>query len=184
MTWTAEQKATAVQTYADTANLGEAQRSVQTTDGDTPGKNTIKRWATDAGHDLDEISARADSKTAQAVATRLARLKDDKAHLACDLMADVRELRAQLFAPCTETKIVTLSGGKDSPAEWEVATADRDKPTFAEQVKILTAIGIAVDKIQVLTGEATERIDITGDVRTRAVELTDELARRRAAKVA
>jgi transposase-like protein len=145
-------------------------------------KPTLMDWLRKAGHDPAEIASRSDTKTTEATRTRVAQIEGRKAAFAADLMDDLKKLRAQLWAPCIEQKVVTLSGGKDSPATWEIAEVERDKPTFAEQVKILTAIGIAVDKVQVLTGGATERIDITGDVRTRALELADELAERRARK--
>jgi hypothetical protein len=55
---------------------------------------------------------------------------------------------------------VTLSGGKDRAATWEIVEVERDTPTFSEQVRIMTAVAIAVDKIQVLTGGVTSRVGI------------------------
>ncbi len=145
-------------------------------------RGTLRSWAKQAGHDTAELSAHAGTKTRAANEASVATMEARKLAFADGLMADLKKLRAQLFAPCVEQKVVTLSGGQGSPATWDIVEVERDKPTFADQVKILTSIGIAVDKVQILTGAATDRIDITGDVRSRAAELADELAARRARK--
>lgn len=149
-----------------------------------PARTTVQAWARKAGHDPDEISQHAPVKTEMANAARIAQMDQRKTELAADLLEDLQRLRVQLFAPCIEQKVVTLSGGQGNSATWEIVEVARDKPTFTDQVKILTSIGIAVDKVQILTGAATDRIDITGDVRARAVELADELAARRERKAA
>lgn len=180
--WTPDEKARAVGVYVSGGTLGEAQASIQREDGSKPTKDSVKRWAVAAGHDVD--AGRATAKTAMATAARIAQMDQRKTELAADLLEDLQRLRVQLFAPCIEQKVVTLSGGQGNSATWEIVEVARDKPTFTDQVKILTSIGIAVDKVQILTGAATDRIDITGDVRARAVELADELAARRERKAA
>jgi len=60
-----------------------------------------------------------------------------------------------------------------------------DRPDGAEQQKIVTAVAILVDKLQLLTGEATSRgetVALDRDaVVARTRQLRDELAERRAA---
>lgn len=155
MGYTDATKAEAVALYLE-HGLAEAQRRTRTDERpDGIPKQTMQSWLKNAGHDPAEIAGRTNEKTKAATEARIARMGQDKAALAADLLADLQRLRAQLFAPCTEKRIVTLSGGKDSSATWVVAEAERDQPTFSEQVSILTSIGIAVDKVQILTGDAT-----------------------------
>lgn len=143
-------------------------------------KPTLSRWLTP--EQAAEMHERFRHKTSRATEVAAATMATKKRDFADGLMSDLKKLRAQLFAPCVEQKVVTLSGAQGQSATWDIVEVERDKPTFADQVKILTSIGIAVDKVQILTGEATDRIDITGDVRSRAAELADELAQRRARK--
>lgn len=182
--WTPAEKDRAVTVYVESGSLAEAQRAVQRPDESKPGKGTIQGWARKSGVDVDAISEQSGQKTEAARAAHLSTMAAKKQAFAEALMGDLKKLRAQLFAPCVEQKVVTLAGGHGQSATWDIVEVHRDKPTFADQVKILTSIGIAVDKVQILTGEATDRIDITGDVRTRATELADELAQRRATKAA
>lgn len=143
-------------------------------------KATLSRWLTP--EQAAEMHQRFQHKTSRATEVHAATMETRKQAFASDLMDDLKKLRSQLFAPCVEQKVVTLSGGQGSSATWEIVEVARDKPTFTDQVKILTSIGIAVDKVQILTGAATDRIDIIGDVRSRAADLADELAARRARK--
>lgn len=120
-------------------------------------KPSLSRWLTPEQHT--ELAQRFQSKTSAATATHAADMAARRATLASDLLDDVQRLRAQLFAPCVERKVVTLAGSKDEVGTWELVDIDRDQPTFAEQKAIMTTLAIAVDKVQVLTGEATERIE-------------------------
>ena len=145
-------------------------------------KATLSRWLTP--EQAAEMHQRFHHKTSRATEVHALSMEAKKRAFAEALMGDLKKLRSQLFAPCVEDKVVTLAGAHGQSATWDIVEVHRDKPTFADQVKILTSIGIAVDKVQILTGEATDRIDITGDVRARATELADELAQRRATKAA
>lgn len=152
-TYTDAQKADAVAIYVDTGNLHQAARTC----GAAP--NSVKNWALAQGHDPEVIAARASEKTAAATRARVEDMAARRAQLASDLMGDVNRLRGQLFAPCVERKVVTLAGSKDEVGTWELVDIDRDQPTFTDQKAIMTTIAIAVDKIQILTGEATERVE-------------------------
>lgn len=151
-TYTDAQKADAVAIYVE-HGLAEAHRRTGIP------KNTIRDWATNAGIDTAAISGRASEKTAAANEARVEDMAARRAQLASDLMGDVNRLRGQLFAPCVERKVVTLAGSKDEVGTWELVDIDRDQPTFTDQKAIMTTIAIAVDKIQILTGEATERVE-------------------------
>lgn len=143
-------------------------------------KSTISSWF--APEQRAELAARSTAKTAAATATRTAHLEQRRLDLAESLMADAERLRLQLFAPCVERKAMIVSLGREAGSEIQVVNIDRDQPTFRDQQTIATTLAIAVDKVQVLTGQATERIEVTGDARTRALELADELAERRERK--
>ncbi|HEX9994516.1 MAG TPA: hypothetical protein VGB14_16420 [Acidimicrobiales bacterium] len=132
-------------------------------------RGTLKSWASRAGVEG------CNQNPAAAAAVR-ATMAERRERLAEALMGDVERLRVQLFAPCVEQKPIALSGGRGHPGRVEIAVVERDQPTFGEQVKIMTAIGIAVDKVQLLTGEATQRTEtLGGDPRREALEAWDEL---------
>ncbi len=149
--YTDEQKTEAVALYAE---HGLAYAAADT--GIT--KTSIRRWAAEADPPVTPPS-RADSKTAAATKERLERMEERKQTLAEGLMDDIAQLRERMFAPCTERKIVTIAGSVKEQGTWQVAEVDRDEPTFAEQKSLMTTIAIAVDKVQVLTGGATQRTE-------------------------
>lgn len=125
-------------------------------------KSTIRDWAAAT----DTSTARADQKTAQATAARLTTVAAKKARLAEDLLADLDRLRLQLFAPCVERKAMTVSDGHLEGGHVEIVDIDLTQPTFADQQKIMTSLAIGVDKVQLLTGEATERTEHVAPQRT------------------
>lgn len=136
-------------------------------------RRTLSDWAKQAG--LDVVSAQARAKTARA-REALGIVTDEKRQaLAAGLMADAQRLRAELFAPCVERKAMAVNAGGDRGQEIEVAEVHHTQPPFSDQVKIMTAVAIAVDKIQLLTGEATERLEHTAP--TRSPEQEQELAK-------
>lgn len=151
-TYTDTQKTDAVAIYLE-HGLAEAHRRTGIP------KNNLQRWAKAQGVDLASIGERASEKTAAATATRLEAMADRRATLASDLMDDVQRIRAQLFAPCVERKAMVVSLGKEQGSEVEVVDIEHTRPPFGDQQRIMTTLAIAVDKIQILTGEATERVE-------------------------
>lgn len=149
-TYTDAQKADAVAIYVE-HGLAEAHRRTGIP------KPTLSSWVTP--EERAQISERVTAKTRAANEARVEDMAARRAQLASDLMGDVNRLRGQLFAPCVERKVVTLAGSKDEVGTWELVDIDRDQPTFTDQKAIMTTIAIAVDKIQILTGEATERVE-------------------------
>jgi len=149
MPYTDEHKTETVAVYA-TEGLAAAARHTDAC------KATILNWANQAHVNPPE---RSKAKTKAATEARTAQLNDRKLELAEGLMDDIAQLRARMFAPCQERKIVTIGGSKDDRGFWTVGEVNRDEPTFVEQKSLMTTIAIAVDKVQVLTGGATQRTE-------------------------
>ena len=152
-TRTAEERAHALNLLTNGTTLADTHRQTGIP------KSTLSGWARDAGLDL----ARSTEKTVQATK---ASLEVRRARLASSLMDDADRLRRQLFAPCVEKRAMTVSDGQLRGSHVEVVEIERDQPTFAEQAKIMVSLGIAVDKLQLLTGQATERVEHVAPERT------------------
>ena len=78
------------------------------------------------------------SKTKAATSARVADNKATRSQIEAGLLADVQRLRGQMFAPCKAFNF----GGKDNTYA-EVAL---EQPTFVDQLKIMQAATIAVDR--------------------------------------
>lgn len=165
--WNDEQRTAALQQLTEGSTLADVHRQTGIP------RRTLSDWAKQAG--LDVVSAQARAKTARA-REALGIVTDEKRQaLASGLMADAQRLRAELFAPYVERKAMAVNAGGDRGQEIEVAEVHHTQPPFADQVKIMTAVAIAVDKIQLLTGEATERHEHNAP--TRSPEQEQELAK-------
>lgn len=92
----------------------------------------VHRAATAAGLRFDS------TRTAAAVKAHQSSAAERRARLQLDLLEDAAKLRAQLFA---EAEYVD-HGGKDFvEVRWT-----RDRPVFTDQLKIMQATGVAIDK--------------------------------------
>lgn len=134
-------------------------------------KATVASWARRAGvHTVRAENARARNEA------RSADLEQRRLDLALGLFDDIAALRSQLFAPCVVRKPMSV-GIERGVTEIEIIDIELDQPTFAEQTKIMTSVGIAVDKAQLLTGQATSRIETTGgaSIDDEVAALADEL---------
>ena len=122
------------------------------------GKATVSRKANALGlkWDREQVQAATAAKTMDAKARRAA--------LQLALLDDAERLREQLWAPC----IVFNFGGKDNTYEQR----ELDKPTFTDQLKIMQATGVAIDRSLKLADH-----DSTGaeQVRSLLVGLADAL---------
>lgn len=165
--WSEQDKAHALEFLANGTTLADVARETGIP------KRTIANWAANEG--IDTSTAQARAKTARAREVLDAVTAEKRADLAAGLMADAQRLRTQLFAPCVERKAMAVNAGGDRGQEIEVAEVHHTQPPFADQVKIMTAVAIAVDKIQLLTGEATERHEHNAP--TRSPEQEQELAK-------
>ena len=156
--WSEQDKAHALELLADGVTLADTARETGIP------KRTIVDWAKAAGIETSSPQARA--KTARARETLEAVTAEKRADLAAGLMADAQRLRTQLFAPVVEKRAMAIALGHDLGQGIDIAEVPLDRPTPTDQVKIMTAVAIAVDKIQLLTGEATERHEHTAPSRT------------------
>lgn len=86
------------------------------------------------------------SATKTACEARVVDLAKRRADLMAALVEDAHKLRRQLWEPCVEKKVVTLSGGMHGVSTWEVVEVEHEQPPFADQQRILTSVGIATDK--------------------------------------
>lgn len=94
--------------------------------------STVSKLAAEMGLDFDR------SRTQAGTAARHADAKARRARLALDLVADAERLRKQMWNPCT----IHNFGGKENTYN----SHDLDQPLFADQLKIMQATGLAVDK--------------------------------------
>lgn len=123
--------------------------------------NTLRSWLSRAGRVLPVDGV---AQTATATATRsaaaaaraveaVAAIADRKAALADALLRDAERMRRDLFTITTET--VVLSGKGDGSKK-------RHTTTHGQRVQALLAIAKAVETVNLLTGEATQRIEQLG----------------------
>ena len=133
---------------------------------------TIRQWARRAG-----VTSRRAKHVEKAVEAGQLSMAQRRIQLANDLMTDVELLREQLFEPSVVHHFTS---------DGEFHKGELAEPTYSDKVRILTSIGIAVDKMQLLSGEPTSRNEnITLDERRERVKsMRDELAERRKAKTA
>lgn len=114
-------------------------------------EGTIASWMHRSG-----IGILAREQTLARVEAKQATLAERRAKLALALMGDIERLRLQLFAPALERK--AMASGK----EIEVVDIHHDEPTFSDKKALMTTIAIAVDKVLLLSGEATSRTELIG----------------------
>lgn len=148
--YTDEQKAEALRLLAEHGKAEAARRT-----GIAAG--TIGSWATRAG-----ISAEISEQMRPAIEARAATLLQRKQALAEGLLDDIARLRAELFAPCTERKVVIVKGGTADPCTVaEIVDVEHARPSPTEQKQLAVACAVMIDKVQLLTGGLTAAIGVT-----------------------
>lgn len=171
MPWTDEQRAEALRLLAE---VGPAEAARQT---GIP-KGTIASW----GSRLGVTAVDATTATRAAVEHRVATIAERKAALAEGLMDDIDRLRRDLFAPTVERKVMSVRTGEHL-TEAAIVDVHHRTTSAMERKTTMQAIALAVDKVQLLTGEATERVEqLGGDaVKERALATVHQLAAKRQA---
>lgn len=146
---TPEQKAEALAIYAE---HGPAEASRRT--GIRAG--TIAIWAKRAG-----VTATRRETIVAAVETARLTLAQQRAELAADLLSDARKLRASIWSP-----MMAFHWGSTSERDHSVVTTRTEfmeheigQPTPNDQKNLLLAAAIAIDKSNLLAGEATSRTE-------------------------
>jgi len=160
---TAEEKAEALRLVAEVGQSEAARRT-----GIPFG--TIASWANRAG----VISPDVETLT-KAARTNQASWATRKVELAHRLTDDLERLRQQLFAPSVERKAISVYRGPAEGSTIEIVDITRDTPTYSDQKAIMTTLAIGVDKVLLMLGEATERIETLPPQRTPEIE--QELAK-------
>lgn len=143
-------------------------------------KGTVAGWARTNGvrtRSIENASARVQAQSVS--------MAERKLNLAAGLMDDIERLRVQLWASCTERKAMVVSDGAAEGSHVEIVDIDLTQPTFGDQKSIMTSLAIAVDKVQILTGDVTARTETIGQVdrpvaEERVAKLVDLAARRTA----
>lgn len=147
--WTPEQRQQALELHR---SHGPAEAARQT---GIP-KGTIASWARRLGVETNVVVEREEAVEASALAAEQRRLE-----LADALLSDVAGLRARLFASMSYAHVKVVGGGKDAPGDVETVWVDCDQPVPADQLRLVQSIAALIDKVQLLTGEATDRHDFT-----------------------
>lgn len=138
---------------------------------------TISSWARRAGRTAITPEREA------AIAAKNLTLAQRKGQLADGLLDDCVRLRRQLFSPIVEKKPMVVSFGKDAGSRIEIAEVDLNQPSPADQQRIATTLTTLLDKVLLLTGDATARVETTGQIeqdRAKAEATVIALADRRA----
>lgn len=146
-TWTPEQRREALRLYAE---VGKAEAARIT--GISPG--TIASWA--ARHKVIAPNA---AEHAQAVAAIRTSITERKAELADQMLDDARRVLAQLHEPTVERVVKVVSDGRDMGSHTEIVDVHYDRPSAGDQERIARTVATLVDKVQLLTGEATSRVE-------------------------
>lgn len=172
MQWTQDQQDEALRLLAE---VGKAEASRRT--GIPAG--TIAAWGSRSGTKAPPAAA-----LQEVNAARLATIAQRKAKLAEELLGDIERMRKQLWQPTVECKAMTVSDGSALGSHIEIAEVRLPQPTFRDQKTIVEAVAIALDKVQLLTGEATVRTEALGaeqPKREHLAKVVDQLAERRVA---
>lgn len=150
--WTDEQRDQALALYLEHGTTEAARRT------GIP-KGTVASWARRAGVETRTVPP----QTEAAVESSALAAEQRRLELAEGMLGDIGGLRARLFAGISYAHVKVVGGGKDMAGDVETVWVDCDMPVPADQLRLVQAIGTLVDKVQLLTGQATERMDLVGE---------------------
>lgn len=173
MQWTHEQRDEALRLLAEVGKAEAARRT-----GIPAG--TIASWGARAGVTAPSAEAQRPALEAKAIS-----VAERKTRLAERMLTEAEAMIGQLHARTVERKPLVVSDGAREGSHVEIAEVVYDRPPTADQKRIVEAVAILVDKIQLLTGDATARIDSTGagteqPARPKLVSVVEQLADRKA----
>ena len=172
MQWTPDQRDEALRLLAEVGKAEAARRT-----GIPAG--TIASWGARAG-----ITAPSAEGQRQALEAKAVSVAERKQRLAERMLTEAEAMIGQLHARTVERKPMVVSDGAREGSHIEIAEVTYDRPPTSDQKRIVEAVAILVDKIQLLTGDATARIEQTGEAaapqRAALVNVVDQLAAKRA----
>ncbi len=140
-TFTAADRQRALQDY-DTLGPAECARRAGVP------ASTLRSWASRVG-----LAAAASQRVAAAVERRTLDLEERRQLLAADLLTAAEEALQALHQPVAVYRV---------GAEGIVA-GEAPRPSPRDRQALVTTAAICVDKCQLLTGQATERVEDTGE---------------------
>jgi hypothetical protein len=133
---------------------------------------TIASWGARSG-----VHAPPPEAMAQQAAARVASVADRKSRLAEDLAKAAERMLRDAFAPTLERKVVPGNQWRDT----EIVDVENPTTTHAERRTAIEAVARAIETVQLLTGEATSRIEQMQTAKQAAIEEAKErVARLRA----
>ena len=110
-------------------------------------------------------------------------IAERKGALVLGMLDDIERLRAQLFAPTVEKKALVVNLGGNCGSAIEIAEVHLTQPSYADQNRIVASMTGLLDKVLLLSGDATARVEQTGqqaDDRAKAEATVLALAKRAA----
>lgn len=128
--------------------------------------NTLRSWASRHGRRITTTGA---EQTVAAAVTKMATMAERKAGLADKLIAAAHRMADDMFAPTVEHKAMAAGAMR----QVEIVEVHHPTTTAAERRTTAQAIAATVETVQLLTGQATERI---ATVVERRPEMEQELA--------
>lgn len=186
-TWTEDDRERALLALHDGATLGEVHAETGIP------KGTLASWKRRQGEQdrqrmLEEAAARDPEGHAERTAAAAKRLEqtaaartkleqiseEDRQQMAARLREEVHQLLDRINAPTTYVHVKVISDGADAGQHVEQVEVELPLPTAADTKALVTSAAILVDKLQLLTGEATERHEQLG---TEQLDLDAEYAR-------
>lgn len=145
-THTAAQRAEALRLLAEVGKAEAARRT-----GIAPG--TIASWGSRTGTHAPPAAV-----TAVAIEARLTTIAERKARLADDLAAAAQRMLGDLYVGTVERRVVPGTAQR----ETTIVDVRHKISTAAERRTTIEAVTKAIEAVQLLTGEATERIEQIG----------------------
>lgn len=115
--------------------------------------------------ELDTPAERAEAAAARRARTQAARDKQaevteqDRKNLGGRLLDEVHALLDRINSPTTYQHVKVVSQGEGMGSVVEVVPVELDLPTAQDTKALATSAAILIDKMQVVTGQATERIE-------------------------
>jgi len=177
--------------YEENASWADCKRAI---DGRAT-EPTIKRraaregWQRTDGLPVSPTLEQRQAKTAHAREAAFLKWANEKDRILSKLINRLDVLLDEMVAPHEIIDVKVVSDGKDEGSHVETVRTRVPSPPPGDKQRLMTSAAIAIDKIQLVAGEATSRNEqiAAGDrdaAVARAKELRDEVGARREAKEA